>query len=359
MKNYILLFVLINISYVVSANNLNVNETAILVEDTIANDPLKLKQAFAQILANNTGEYITDILRNSEFVTANIKSGIKHSYFETVEAKYLSEDSPRKYWFNLVMQQEYIQKIIKRAEFSVLPHNREKIMVWVVKDEIFEENNLSDTVEYQLNYANDNELTMYWLNHWADALKVDLVFPNVDEEDKLSVTTKSIKTLSIDAIEQSKNRYNFDHSLLLYITHSDENIKLRSGLHIPGNDMWINHYQQSNATEPELIYSLMNDIGFNYANNYKVNADDIENHTIQMVIESLDSYDEVAAIDQYLSNLSIIESYDIASASKNVLVLRVNLLITSSAFLKIVARDNKLFYNQDGAINQLRFTSIK
>jgi hypothetical protein len=359
MKIFILFSIVITLLNVSHAEDINVNKTAILVKDTIANDPLKLKQAFAQILANNTGESMTSILNSFEFNSNNIKSGIKHAYFEKIPSIYLTEQSPYKFWFNLVMQPEHVQQIISDSGYSVLPTSREMIMLWVVKDEkVVDDNNL-DSQETQLNYGHNNDMTMYWLKNWAQALNMAIIFPAMDEQDQIAVTPKSIKSLSFEAVEQAKNRYQFNHNLLLYVTATDESIKLRSGLQIGNDDIQINHYQQNEISEGELLYAMMADVSHNYAGFYKVNAQDIEKHTVQLVIDSIDGYNTWSDINKYLSKLSIIESFDISSVATNELILTVNLSITSEAFLKIVARDNKLEHHQEESINQLRFSSVK
>ena len=358
MKNFILLLIAITFTHVSYAEDIDVNKTAILVKDTLANDPLKLKQAFAQILANNTGESISKILNNYDLNSHNIKSGIKHAYFEKIPAIYLSDESPYKYWFNLVMRPDHVQKVIIDSGYSIVPTSRENIMLWVVKDErVVNENNL-DSDEKQLVYAHNNDMTKYWLTHWAQALTMAVVFPSRDQQDQNSVSPQSIKSLSFEAVEQAKNRYQSEHNLLLYVTAINDSIKLRSGFKIGNKDIKINHHQQSQESEGELLYAMMADVSHNYAKFYKINAADIEKHTIQLVIDSLNGYDEWSKINKYLSKLSFIESYDISSVATDALVLTVNLSITSQAFLKIVARDNIMQYHQTGSINQLRFSSV-
>ena len=51
---------MVNFAY---ATLVDVSKTSILVKDTNPNDPLLLKQAYAQIIANNTGEPILNILQ--------------------------------------------------------------------------------------------------------------------------------------------------------------------------------------------------------------------------------------------------------------------------------------------------------
>jgi hypothetical protein len=357
-NNFILILIAVTMMNVAIAEVMDVNKTAILVEDTVANDPLKLKQAFAQILANNTGENITDILNKTEFNINSIKSGMKHAYFENIPVEYLTEQNPYKYWFNLVMQPDYVQGVIKNSGFSVLPNSRKNIMLWIVKDEIvIDEANL-DYQELQLSYAQSNEMTMYWLKHWAEALNMAIIVPELDEQDQQLVSPESIKSLSYEAVEQAINRYESIHNLLLYVTANDESIKIRSGFQIGNNDMQINHYQQSQVTEGELLYAMMADVRQNYANTYKVSAADIEKHTVQLAIDSLDDYDEWVAINKYLTSLSFVKSFDITSVSTNEFLLTAELTITTQAFLYIIARDKMLIYSDDGSINQLRFSSL-
>ena len=343
--------------------------TAILVEDTNSNDPYKLRQAFAQILAINTGEDIVAILQHPVFEEARIKAGVKRSYFERIESKYLLPESSYQYWFHVVMEKSFIKKIIKRAGFSILPHDRKAIMLWVVKEtQISEEINEGiDTTDkktmmhksQELDYAYDDEVLMYWFNHWAQALGLVVVFPNIDEQDKLLVTRRSIKTLSFEAIDQTIKRYNLDQSLLIYIKKDENSLKLRSGLTLGENDMSIKHFQEQLVDEGIVLYSLMADVVQKFSQVYKIDSDKLQEHTVSVVFENIESYDKVGKIRQYLTNLSVIESFEIIAASQGSLQLKVELIINTSEFLKIIARDQQYYFNHDSPINQLIFNTQK
>jgi len=341
----------------------DVTTTSILVEDTDASDPLKLKQAFAQILANNTGEDILNIIQNPVFFEANISQGIKRSYFEIIEPKYLPTDSTHKYWFYVVMQESYIRKIIKQAGFSILPHNRKEIMLWLVKETDTEKPIQDETIDniarftksQELYYAYNDELLMYWFKHWAQALGLVVVLPNIDEGDMLLVTPRSIKTLSFEAMEQTSNRYQLDQSLLVYIRKTTNFIKLRSGFTINGGDMSIKHFQQPIADEGIVLYSLMVDIAQKYSQEFKISSDQLQNHTVRVEFEDIENYDEIVTIRHYLANLSVITSFEIISASVGKLVMNVDLIINRAEFLKMIAQDHVLLFNQDSPINRLQF----
>ncbi|MBL4659133.1 MAG: DUF2066 domain-containing protein [Alcanivoracaceae bacterium] len=346
---------------------IDVTTTSILVEDTDARDPLKLKQAFAQILANNTGEDILDILQNPVFFEANISQGIKRSYFETIESKYLPTDSIHKYWFHVVMQESYIRGIIKQAGFSILPHNRKELMLWLVKETDTKEpisaettNNIARFSKSQeLYYGYKDEVLMYWFKHWAQALGLVVVFPSIDERDMLFVRPRSIKNLSFEAIEQTSNRYQLDQTLLVYVRKTADFIKLRSGFTINGDDMTIKHFQQPIAEEGVVLYSLMADIAQKYSQKFKISSDHLQDHTVRVEFEDIENYDEITTLRRYLTNLSVIRSFEIVSASVGELVMNVDLIINRVEFLKIIARDRVLLFNQNSPVNRLQFTLEK
>lgn len=375
------MLVLLSVMGSSTATVIDVTKTHILVSDTNGKDSIKLKHAFAQILANNTGEQLLTILQNPVISEVNISSGVKRSYFEKIDTKYLSDTAVDKYWFHVVMDEKFIQKIIANAGFSLLPHNRDEIMLWLVKEGKVElDNDLESSTEdfdlQILNYAQNDEVLNYWLQHWANALGLVVVMPEYDEIDMLLVTPESIKNLSFEAVEQSIMRYTKNQSLLVYVKHTAEGLKVRTGYTIDKNDMLIKHFQtslvapivesssdeiqQQIVPEPgELIFTVMSDVADNYANYFRVNIDDLEKHTTRFVIESIDSYDEINDIKQYLASLSMIDSYEIVAASHGQLVITANLSITNESILQIVQRDGFLQYNQNSPINQLTFYVIK
>ncbi len=359
-----------------TAETVDVNQTSILVSDTVSNDSLKLRQAFAQIIAKNTGENLRDILSNSVFNSVNIKKGVKRSYYEKIEAKYFYTRQ-NKLWFHLVMDDVFVQNTIQQAGFSLLPHHRKKIMLWIVKETNVEENTRQDnTPEKQpapqtlqtpqtiLSYAYNDELTMYWIDRWSKALGLVFVMPVLDEEDKLLVPPNSIKTLSYEAIDQSNNRYKIQQNLLVYIKNSLQNIKIRMGLTFQKDDMLIKHYQeqadeQNGTEEGEMLFSVMLEAAQQYAALNKINREDLEKHTVRILIHTLESYQQVNVVRKYITSLSVIDSYDIVSASKGELVLNVNMSVSTVAFLNLTQRENTLLYDKSSPLNQLFFSLVK
>lgn len=356
------------------AATFDVNKTSILVSDTVANDPLKIKQAFAQIIANNSGENIVDVLRNPVFIGTNISQGIKRSYFEKVEAKYLAENGSPKFWFHVVADESFVQDLINEAGFSLLPHNRENVLLWLVKEEV--ESEVSDfsnqdardearaSLSPKLTYGFNDEISMYWIKHWAQALGVALITPSMDEQDMLVVTPESIKNLSFQAYEQTRNRYDMNYALLVYIKRTEGDIKIRSGFVMNQNDMSIKHFQEqminnSPTEEGELYYSVIHDVVEKYSNIFKIDRSDLEKHMVRLVVDKLDNYDQVYQVRKYFNKLSVIESFEIVAASSGKLELNVNLSVTTAALLKIISNENVLNYNNNSPINQLIFSIIK
>ncbi len=323
-------------------------KSAILVEDTNLNDSLKLKQVFAQIIVNNTGETISDVLNNPVFLEANIKSGLKRSYVEQIAHNYLSDNSPYKYWFYAVMEKKFIDEIIADAHFSVLPENREKIMTWVV------ENN--ETSQSELIYAYDDDGIMYWLKHWADVMGLNLVFPKMDEVDSINVSPQSIKSLSFEAQKQAQDRYFVNHNLLLSIELKADRVKVRSGYVYSGQEFAVSHFQDMNSDMASLMYSVFENLSQRYAQQYKIDSANIQRHSVQVVINNLSNYDEVMFLEDYLKRLSVIDNSTIVSATRNQLVLTCDLTVTTDSFLSMINRDTVLSPINQGSVNQLVFS---
>lgn len=344
----VLLLVMLNPAM---AKLIDVNTTQILVEDTNANDPLKIRQAFAQIIAINTGEDIITILHNPVFIEANIKSAIKRSYFEKIDQLYLPVHSTNRYWFHIVVQQHYVQKIIQQAGFSILPHNREAIMLWLVAED---DTVLDINIQY-LSYAYKDKVIMYWINQWAQALGLVIKLPKMEEADRQSVSAQSIKSLSFEAPAYAQKKYQINKNLLIYIKKSGMGIKIRSGLNLNQDDIKIKHFQQATNDMGIILYSMMLDTSQEYAMDYKIDNTKLQNHTQHIVITNLQNYDEVNKLRDYLNNLSVINSYNIVSATHGTIKMNAELLINSEAFLKMTARGKILNHDPNSQSNQLLF----
>ena len=334
--------------FCVNAASFDRTKSAILVEDTILDDELKLKQVFAQIIVNNTGESISEVLSNPVFLEAHIKSGLKRSYVEQIDNNFLSENSPYKYWFYAVIQEKFIDKVIADAHFSVLPKNREKIMVWVVENK--------DPNQPELSYAYDDESVMYWLKQWAQVMGINIVFPKMDEVDSINVSPQSIKSLSFEAQKQAQDRYFVTHNLLLSIDKKADKVKARSGYVYNDQDVAMSHFQDLTGDIGSLMYSVFEDLSRRFAQQYKIDSANIQRHTVQIVINNLSNYDDVMYLEDYLRRLSVIDNSTIVSATHNQLVLTSELTVTSESFLSMINRDNILMPVKQGSINQLVFS---
>ncbi len=343
------------------AEIMDVTQTSILSEDTNTNDGIKLKQAFAQILVKNTGEDLKTILNSPIFLQADIRNGIKRSYFEKIDSQYISEDSSYRYWFHVVVSEEYLKRIITDAGFSLLPVNRHKIIFWIVKEDNTDVDVSSNENIHQvepLQYVHQDLVLRYWIDRWADALGLNVVYPQLDSEDQKLVPVESIKSLSFQAVDQSNNKYGVNQILMLYIKKSTDYLRLRSGFVSGEDDIIINHYQESIIDNGSILYSLMADVANNYFQKNRIESRDLLEHNVRVVINGVENYNRVMQIQDYLSNLSVIESFDIKSASNGQLVLNVNMLIKTAVFLQIIERDKRLFYQQDSPMNQLNFRVI-
>lgn len=356
------------------ATAFDVNKTSILVSDTVAKDPLKIKQAFAQIIANNTGERIIDVLENPAFNEISISNGIKRSYFEKIDSQYLTDNRFPKFWYHVVADEKVVQSIIQQAGFSILPHNREKVLLWLVKEEevatlidpsgLETENESNILVPPILSYGYDDELSMYWLNRWAQALGVNLEIPTMDGLDTLAVPPESIQLLSYEAYQQTRNRYDLNYGLLVFIKRAEDIIKVRSGFAVNQKDMFIKYFQEQMINEEpveegELLYSVILDVVEQYSNIFKIDKEDLEKHMVRIVVDNFDNFDQVRQVSEYLNNKSVIESIEIISAELGTVELNVDLSVTTAAFLKIVTHEGFLIYNHSSPINQLIFSLIK
>jgi len=353
-KNTVTLLLLFTV-FCINAATFDRTKSAILVEDANLDDKLKLRQVFAQIVVNNTGETISDVLNNSVFLEANIKSGLKRSYVEQIDNAYLSENSSYKYWFHAVMQEKFIDRVIADARFSVLPKNREKIMAWVTVTQDPDETKPEQKTN-ELTYAYDDELIIYWLNHWAKVMGINLVLPKMDEIDSINVSPQSIKSLSFESQKQAQSRYYVSHNLLLSIDKKADKVKARSGYARSNQDIVINHFQDLNGDIGSLMYSVFADLSFRFAQPFKIDSANIQIHTIQIVVNNLSSYDDVMHVQEYLKHLSVINDSMIVSATQNQLVLTSELTVTTASFLSMINRDKILFPVDQGSINQLVFS---
>jgi hypothetical protein len=199
-------------------------------------------------------------------------------------------------------------------------------------------------------YSIEDEVINYWVQRWAQALGLIVVFP---ENNGQGANPNSIKNLAQDAAEYAKQNYEINHNLLLFIDEDEEGIKLRTGFFSPQLEVRIKHFQENISSKASIYYSMMSDLATNYSNLYRLNPSEIQPHTQQVVIEHLTSYNDVLSLTDYFKNLSVIDSYEILKASTTQLVLRLQLKVSNEAFGNIINRGDVLEVSENLSIHQL------
>ena len=331
---------------------LNLNKTTILVDDSDANDPIKFQQAFAQIIANNSGASLRTVLSSVDLTVESIKQGVRRSYLEKVESRYLRDTNQAKFWFHLVMSEKFIRNTIQQSGLSLMPNNRETIMVWAVKEQ--QEDGAQTT-----RFVKENDTSAYWIKRWGQSFALNLTWPSLDNKDLAKVSTSHVKSMRNNAVKQSKNRYGHDFSLLMFIRESNQAIKIRTGFSANSSDLSIKYFQETGAEEGELMFSVLENAAKRYAAIHKVEASSLENHTVQIVIKGIDNYDESRRVSEFFSQLSVINKQQIVAAQPGKMVITVDLTVSTQAFLEIVSRQGLLSYDENASVNQLVFTSIQ
>jgi hypothetical protein len=327
------------------SSEMDLYETQILVKDNDRNNPDYLKLAFAQILSNQSGQPITQVLKNPVFNEVNIRRGIKRSYFNRVPHEYKVKNSEHEYWFHVVMDETFVDKTLMEGQFDLWPDNRQSAVIWLAEERD------DQTIEVSL-----NPKYIYWIKQWAKSHSIEVKTPSHDNfGDPVTINPFMIKNLSHYLIEYSKEALNSDLIAAIYIQPNEDEVKFRYGLSMDQSEYLIRHVSDLNENLASNFYQVIADLAQFQALSERIEHQNVKQHTVQLQILGLQGYQDSLYLKEYLESLSVIEQFEIIKASSNSQTLRVNVKVNNEALIRLIERDGLMSHELGGSIHQLVF----
>lgn len=335
----ILSLLLINCFSIVKAVDLS--KTNVLVKSNDKNDPDSIKLAFAQILSNRSGQPISEILRSHVISESNILNGIKRSYMEKIPFEFQNQDSEYKYWFHVVMKDEFIEQKLSEGRFDLWPDSRPQTFIWLAEESEIDGINHTQNPSYE-----------YWLKKWAQSQAIDIKIIK-DNLDKINPSL--IKKLSPRLIDMAKDRFNTNHVAPVFVQILEDQIKIRSGLSIDQSSYSINHFNDKPENLSSVFYQVVSSFSQKIADNQRIINSELSEHTVQILISNLTNYGSIIQLQKYLDSLSVISEYEILSAKSQTITLRANVKVNNDSLINLFETGRLQQDTFNTNINQLNF----
>lgn len=322
----------------------NLYATQILVQDNDRNNPDHLKQAFAQILSNNSGQSIASVLRNPIFNDINLRTGLKRSYLERVPSHLSHSNSEFKYWFHAVMKDDFVESVLRNGGFDLWPKQRPTTTLWLATE------NLDGDLKFSANPA-----FKYWLEKWSKSHGVQLQMIDPTELDGSQIQPSFVKNLSHRLVSYAKQNHNSNNVAAVFLQNRGDSIKARYGFSSNNSDFRIKHTSENPENLDSIFYQVIADLSNHNASQQIIRHSDVQHHTVQILVRNLENYGSAQALNSYLNSLSVIKNFEIIKATPSSQTLRANVKINNQALTRLFESSKRLSSTQDNSIHQLVF----
>lgn len=244
--------------------------------------------------------------------------------------------------FNTSFNAQKINRLLRSSGFGVWGKNRPQQVIWLVVDEDFER-----TVrgESDLDYAQFIQNTLAQANQRA----IPLLFPIMDLDDELEVSSADLWGQFTKPVEQGSLRYSADNYIIAKIIKLPEDYQLSWSMYGRNNknqpfEIWLNGKSQGQLSELglELSNSLANYLGEKYS--VKVSG---KNEQVFLSIDRVNETRDYAQLMAMFSRLSAVGEVDLASVTGSSVQLKLTLLGTPEDLLKELALDPRITSVQD------------
>ena len=211
-----------------------------------------------------------------------------------------------------------IDQIIRQAQLPVLPSNRPRLLVWIVRDD-------TDKGRGFINEHSPSgiEQGSSPLDHFDQAMQIrgiPYVLPAYDLKDQLSLSVNEAWSLNADLIDNASNRYETDGWLALrfYVTSSGE-VRGTWLSQVGGSRQLRNfHAASGQPFMAEAVDELVDNLAQSFTYIPQVNPDDL---VVQ--VDGVVSFDDYTAVLAQFSKLELVQSLKVFAVDGPEMTLRV------------------------------------
>lgn len=233
--------------------------------------------------------------------------------------------------------EQKINRLIRSSQFGVWGKNRPQLIVWLVVDENFER---SIKGESNADYAEFIDTVQQAANTRA----VPLLFPIMDLDDELQVTSSDLWGQFTNPVELASARYGADNYIIAKMLKNTDDFQLSWSLYGRNSksqpfEIWLNGKTQGDLTTigTSMSSSLANYFGDKYS--VKVSG---KNELVFLNIDRVNDIKHYAEIMAMFSGLSAVGQADLAAVTGSSVQLKLTLLGNQDDLLKEIELDPRI-----------------
>ena len=306
----------------------------------LANSKPTLQQGMAQILVKITGNnaiaeqpVIKNALDNPESFL------LQYSHKVTEQSGASSESNEIKQNKQLVSTQSYsserIQNLLKKAGIATWGAQRPLSLAWLV----IEVDGRNRIILNETSTSISNNYYKEIVNKTAENRAIPLAYPMQDLEEQVSISSTAVWMQYPEELQRASERYKAEVIVAGRMRKIGSRTWSGQWLLIDKEQMirFENTSSELNATITEGVNWLADQLALTHATKFAAPSE-----LIKIKINNISNLTAYTDVEKYLSNLAVIETYNVAKVGNNYLELSMNVKNGKKALLDALNLDSKL-----------------
>lgn len=247
-------------------------------------------QGLADVLVRVSGR--TDVAR-----AQGVQPALRNAQGLVRQYRYEAEtdEGVERLFLELNFSESEVNRLLSQAGLPVWDKNRPRTLIWLVIDDVNGRRFVNES---------DNPDVVEALRKAASHRGVPVVFPVLDIDDKLQLTTGQIWGMDLQAVRAASERYRAPHILTGRLT------RLSSGwitnlVHLSNRDE--NVLDSQSATLAAALEPGINQIADELAQKFAVVRSEQRELSANIVVSGVDDFRDYARIVTYLESVAVIE----------------------------------------------------
>ena len=224
-----------------------------------------------------------------------------------------------------------VNKLLREAGLPIWGENRPNLLLWLVQEKNSKRSILSSGDDSKLKKAIDAEVTKRGL---------PALFPLMDLEDKVSLSTSDAWGLFQERLESASKRYKPEAILAGKVYFTEQGVWAGRWLFIFNGE--VISFNAQSSTLKEFPVNAVNRVADHLAKYYSINTNTVEKGAVKIVIKGIHSVSAYASVAKYIKKFAAVRDVFVAGADDDRLFLE---LVTEGQLSKLkeaIALDDKL-----------------
>lgn len=286
------------------------------------------KVALAEVLVKVSGN--TEVANDPVIKKALVKS---REYLVKQSQENIDDERHLHVSFN----EKKVNRLLRSSEFGVWSQNRPQQVLWLVVDEDFSR---SVKGEGDVDYAD----FITAIKDQAKKRGVPVLFPVMDLDDQLQVSSSDLWGQFTDPVELASARYAADNYIIAKIIKQNDDYQLSWTMYGRNNnsqpfEIWLNGQSQGDLAT--IGMTLTDNLADHLGERYSVKASG-NNEVVYLNVNAINAITDYAKLIAMFSELSAVAQVDLETVSGSSIQLKLVLLGTQADLLMELSLDQRI-----------------